>query len=75
MHGVIETQAFLKDAAAAGMSEEERLAIVNSIGTSAPICRRRSGMRCGRNCRVTPMITAHQSSARQREGIDDEHAR
>ena len=31
MHGVIETQTFLKDAADAGMAEEERLAIVNSI--------------------------------------------
>jgi hypothetical protein len=31
MHGVIETPTFLKDAADAGMPEEERLAIVNSI--------------------------------------------
>ena len=31
MHGVIETQTFLKDAADAGMAEEERLAIVSSI--------------------------------------------
>jgi hypothetical protein len=31
MHGVIETQTFLKDAADAGMSEEERLEIADSI--------------------------------------------
>lgn len=31
MHGVIETHTFLKDAADAGMAEEERLAIVSSI--------------------------------------------
>jgi hypothetical protein len=31
MHGVIETQTFLADASAAGMEEEERLAIVNLI--------------------------------------------
>lgn len=33
MHGVIETQTFLRDAADAGMAEEERLAIVNAIAT------------------------------------------
>jgi len=31
MQGVIETQTFLKNAADAGMAEQERLAIVNSI--------------------------------------------
>lgn len=31
MQGVIETQTFLKDAADAGMAEEERLAIISSI--------------------------------------------
>jgi hypothetical protein len=31
MHGVIETPTFLKDAADAGMSEKERLEIVDSI--------------------------------------------
>jgi hypothetical protein len=31
MHAVIETSAFLGDAAAAGMSEEERFAVVNFI--------------------------------------------
>ena len=31
MHGVIETPTFLKDAADAGMAEEQRLAIVNSV--------------------------------------------
>src|SRR5262249_53177886 len=33
MHGVIETQTFLKDAADAGMAEEERLEIVNWIAS------------------------------------------
>jgi hypothetical protein len=45
MHGVIETAAYLKDAVAAGMSEDERIIIVNAISANPRLGDRMPG--CG----------------------------
>ena len=45
MHGVIETASYLRDAAAAAMSEDERVVIVNAISANPSLGDRMPG--CG----------------------------